>query len=163
MCQHSIAQSVSQLRNNWLSAGDRVWCAFESRVVFIAVEPPHVTQILKEISKEMTDDKIIVSLVAGVPLAQLQVQHMFPLLLGNPNPVCHLSGTSSSIKARQRLDHDASGNMICCLASYKVVNNAPCYSPIMHMIATSGCSQAYHEAAAVVVRLQHVAHSSLAH
>lgn len=43
-----------------------------ARVVFIAVKPAQVMDVLKEISSHLTQDHVLVSIAAGVPLSRLQ-------------------------------------------------------------------------------------------
>jgi len=43
-----------------------------AQVVFIAVKPPQVTDVLKEISPHLTPNHVVVSIAAGVPLTRLQ-------------------------------------------------------------------------------------------
>ena len=51
----------------------------KSQIVFVAVKPPYVRQVIKEVSGSFTDAHVVVSVAAGVTLAQMQVC-AFPLL-----------------------------------------------------------------------------------
>ncbi len=44
------------------------------RLIFIAVKPQYVKTVLEEVKGELTDDHVIVSIAAGVPLSVLMVR-----------------------------------------------------------------------------------------
>ena len=48
--------------------------AKNSEVVFLAVKPQYVTTVLKEIKQHLTDQHIVVSIAAGIPLAVMKVR-----------------------------------------------------------------------------------------
>ena len=47
-----------------------------SRIVFICVKPQYVKVVLEEVRELLTDDHVIVSIAAGVPIAALKVLRM---------------------------------------------------------------------------------------
>ena len=51
---------------------DNRMLAIDSNVIFIATKPNYVAQILEEIKDELTDDKLIVSIAAGVSTEKIQ-------------------------------------------------------------------------------------------
>lgn len=44
------------------------------RLIFIAVKPQYVKTVLEEVKGQLTDEHVIVSIAAGVPLAVLEVR-----------------------------------------------------------------------------------------
>lgn len=51
---------------------DNRMLAIDSDVIFIATKPNYVAQVLEEIKDELTDDKLIVSIAAGVSTEKIQ-------------------------------------------------------------------------------------------
>ena len=49
-----------------------------SRIVFICVKPQYVRVVLEEVRDLLTDEHVIVSIAAGVPIAALKVQAVPP-------------------------------------------------------------------------------------
>jgi len=49
-----------------------------SRIVFICVKPQYVKVVLEEVRELLTDDHVIVSIAAGVPIAALKVLRVPP-------------------------------------------------------------------------------------
>lgn len=43
-----------------------------ARVIFLAVKPDQASEVLREVSPHFTDDHLLISIVAGVPLAKLE-------------------------------------------------------------------------------------------
>lgn len=48
--------------------------AKNSEVIFLAVKPQFVSTVLKEIKQHLTDQHIVVSIAAGIPLAVMKVR-----------------------------------------------------------------------------------------
>ena len=44
-----------------------------SQIVFVSVKPPYVLQVLKEVSSSLSNEHVVVSIAAGIPLSQMQV------------------------------------------------------------------------------------------
>ena len=88
---------------------DNKMLAIDSDVIFIAVKPNCVGDILNEIKGELTPDKLIVSIAAGVSTSKIEA------VIGNnrvirvmPNtPALVLEGMSGICKGRFALDEDA--------------------------------------------------------
>ena len=51
----------------------RMQVAKNSEVIFLAVKPQYVATVLKEIKQHLTDQHIVVSIAAGIPLAAMKV------------------------------------------------------------------------------------------
>ena len=66
----------------WLSGIAALQVAKNSQVIMIAVKPQYVGTVLEEIKDILTDEHIIVSIAAGVPLSAMKV---------SPSPSCELA------------------------------------------------------------------------
>ena len=57
--------------------------AKNSEVIFLAVKPQYVSTVLKEIKQHLTDQHIVVSIAAGIPLAIMKVRCRFRSMHSN--------------------------------------------------------------------------------
>ena len=67
----------AQVRASMLANADKGHNAAQvvknSRIVFICVKPQYVKVVLEEVRELLTNDHVIVSIAAGVPIAALKV------------------------------------------------------------------------------------------
>ena len=68
---HESAQNFAQTHAQKVRAAQTNSEAAEADVIFIAVKPAYVQEVLAEVRQQLTDKKILISMAAGVTLAQL--------------------------------------------------------------------------------------------
>lgn len=68
---HETARTFAQAHAQKVLAAQSNTEAAEADVIFIAVKPAYVKEVLHEVCNKLTDEKIIISMAAGVTLAQL--------------------------------------------------------------------------------------------
>ncbi|KAK9800303.1 hypothetical protein WJX73_009483 [Symbiochloris irregularis] len=70
-----------------------------SQIVFVSVKPPYVVQVLKEVSSSLTNEHIVVSIAAGIPLGQMQeaAGKEVRLIRVMPNTPCLVGETASAM------------------------------------------------------------------
>jgi len=66
-----IAQVASEKLNITVITDNKA-LTINSNVIFIAVKPNYVTQVLEEIKEEITQDKLVVSIAAGVSISKIE-------------------------------------------------------------------------------------------
>lgn len=81
----------------------------DSDVIFLAVKPNYVQQILEEIKDEITPDKLVVSIAAGVSTSKIEkILHQARIVRVMPNtPALVLEGMSGICKGEFARDEDA--------------------------------------------------------
>jgi len=82
----------------------------QSNVVFLSVKPHHVGELLREISSDVTDAQLLVSIAAGVPLKTIaeQLHASCRLVRVMPNTPCLIgAGASAFSPGRNATEDDA--------------------------------------------------------
>eukprot|EP00951_Prasinocladus_malaysianus_P034364 scaffold346223_cov50-Prasinocladus_malaysianus.AAC.1 len=71
----------------------------DSEIIFIAVKPQYVATVLKEVSHELTDKHVIVSIAAGVTVAQMEeaAGPNAKIIRVMPNTPCLVSATAAAM------------------------------------------------------------------
>ncbi len=85
---------------------DNVEAAQKSDVIIAAVKPYHIEQVLKEISHELNQEKILISIVAGVGIEELgeMAGKDIPLFRCMPNTAISLQESLTCISANGNTD-----------------------------------------------------------
>ncbi|CAG9465983.1 unnamed protein product [Pedinophyceae sp. YPF-701] len=79
-------------------ASDNTQLVKEADIIFIAVKPQYVTNVLKEVGKVLNSSKLIVSIAAGVPLSAIEgAAGPAPCVRVMPNTPCMVGETASAM------------------------------------------------------------------
>ena len=90
--QHSDRAHDLEARWKVAVTTDNAAAARGSDIVFICVKPPMVQEVIKEISKEITPDQLVISVAASVPtkLIESGLSAGVPVVRAMPNTPCSL-------------------------------------------------------------------------
>lgn len=67
--KESILKEMKELGMN--TSDNNLYCAKNSDVIIVAVKPYHIEHVIKEINAELTENKILISIVAGVDTTEI--------------------------------------------------------------------------------------------